>query len=229
MSKQPSKKSRSTASVASSPDQISNFQLFILLLSMLSILNVLVFLLPFSSQVKEVFQTMGNLYCLFFLADFFIHLKNSKPKSQYFFKQLGILDLLGSIPIAFFSIFRIYRVLKYIVLLKRYTIKRLLADVNSRRAESALFLVLFVLVFVLQFGGAAVLGFESKAANANILSASDALWWGVVSVTTVGYGDRFPVTNPGRMIGVLLMFVGVGTFGVLTSYLANSLLAPPKK
>lgn len=209
--------------------QISNFQLFILLLSMLSIINVVVFFLPLSPEVKEVFITMGNFYCLFFFADFLIRLNKSKPKSKYFFKQLGFLDLLGSIPVPFFSIFRVYRVFKYIVLLKRYTIKRLISDVNSRRAESALFLVMFTLVFVLQFGGALALTAESMDGNANIKTASDALWWGVVTVTTVGYGDRFPVTGYGRIVGVLLMFVGVGTFGVLTSYLATTLLAPPKK
>lgn len=223
------KKATNSTAVSNVPAQISNFELFILLLSVLSVLNVIVFFMPFAPEVKEVFRVMGNFYCIFFLVDFFVHLKNASSKSKYFFKEFGFLDLLGSIPNPAFAVFRIYRIVKYARILRKYTVRRLLADVNSRRAESALFLVFFILIFVVQFGGALTLGLESKATNANILSASDALWWGVVTVTTVGYGDRFPVTDPGRMVGVVLMFVGVGTFGVLTSYLANTLLAPPKE
>lgn len=211
------------------PEKISNFQLFILLLSLVSILNIIVLLLPLPNEVKQVFRIMGNFYCIFFFVDFLIHLQQSKPKTKYFFKKFGFLDLLGSIPIGGFALFRIYRVIKYIVLLKRYTIKKLFQDINERRSESALFLVMFLLLFVLQYGGALVLLVESQAENPNIVTASDSLWWGVVTVTTVGYGDRYPVTSIGRIVGVVIMFVGVGVFGVLTSYLANTLLAPRKK
>ena len=62
---------------------------------------------------------------------------------------------------------------------------------------------------------------ERNDANANIKTASDALWWAYVTVTTVGYGGS-PVTNSGRIVGVLLMTIGVGLFGVLTGYLANA-------
>jgi voltage-gated potassium channel len=47
-----------------------------------------------------------------------------------------------------------------------------------------------------------------------------------VTVTTVGYGDKYPVTNSGRIVGILLMTIGVGLFGVLTGYLANAFLKP---
>jgi voltage-gated potassium channel Kch len=81
---------------------------------------------------------------------------------------------------------------------------------------------------VLQFGSMFVLGAEANAENANIRTASDALWWSYVTVTTVGYGDRFPVTNYGRLIGVAMLTIGVGLFGVLTGFLANAFLAPAK-
>jgi voltage-gated potassium channel len=67
---------------------------------------------------------------------------------------------------------------------------------------------------------------ERSDADANIKTASDALWWAYVTVTTVGYGDKYPVTNSGRLVGVLLMTIGVGLFGVLTGYLANAFLKP---
>ena len=67
---------------------------------------------------------------------------------------------------------------------------------------------------------------ESKSADANIKNASDVLWYIYVTVTTVGYGDRFPVTNSGRIIGVLILTVGVGLFGTLTAFLANAFVKP---
>jgi voltage-gated potassium channel len=73
-----------------------------------------------------------------------------------------------------------------------------------------------------------VLAAEARADNANILTASDALWWSYVTVTTVGYGDRFPVTTSGRVVGVAMLTIGVGLFGVLTGFLANAFLAPKR-
>ena len=65
-----------------------------------------------------------------------------------------------------------------------------------------------------------------NAPSANIQTASDAVWYTIVTITTVGYGDKYPVTNPGRIVGVLIMIVGVGLFGVLTGFLANTFLSP---
>ncbi len=56
------------------------------------------------------------------------------------------------------------------------------------------------------------------------LTYSDALWWGFVTCTTVGYGDYFPVTPGGRMIGILLMLVGISTFGFVTAAIASVLV-----
>ena len=71
-----------------------------------------------------------------------------------------------------------------------------------------------------------ILWAEGGNPNANIHSGSDAVWWAYVTVTTVGYGDRYPVTNEGRLIGIALLTIGVGLFGVLTGFLANTFLAP---
>jgi hypothetical protein len=73
-----------------------------------------------------------------------------------------------------------------------------------------------------------VLQFESRSPDANIKTGGDALWWAVVTITTVGYGDFYPVTTLGRLTGVSVMFAGVGIIGALASILA-SLLVPPVK
>ena len=57
--------------------------------------------------------------------------------------------------------------------------------------------------------------------DANIKTAEDALWWSYVTITTVGNGDRFPVTTGGRIIGTLLMTAGVGLFGTFTAFVSS--------
>ena len=61
---------------------------------------------------------------------------------------------------------------------------------------------------------------EREVANSNIKSFGDGLWWAVTTVTTVGYGDRFPTTSVGRVIAVGLMLVGISLMGVITASVA---------
>ena len=56
---------------------------------------------------------------------------------------------------------------------------------------------------------------------ANIASYPDALWWAVTTITTVGYGDRFPMSSPGRAVAVVLMIAGIAMFGVITATIAT--------
>jgi voltage-gated potassium channel len=70
-------------------------------------------------------------------------------------------------------------------------------------------------------GAVAVLDVERDAPGANITSFGDALWWASTTVTTVGYGDRYPVTGEGRMIAVVLMVVGIGLVGAVTASVAT--------
>jgi voltage-gated potassium channel len=96
------------------------------------------------------------------------------------------------------------------------------------RAGSALYALLLMGVFVLQFGSLTMLYLEQDAPGANITTASDALWYTIVTISTVGYGDQFPVTNAGRFAGTLMIVLGVAIFGTFTGYLANLFLAPRK-
>jgi voltage-gated potassium channel len=73
------------------------------------------------------------------------------------------------------------------------------------------YVLLFAMVVVV-IAGALVTVAERGAASANILTLSDGLWWAVTTVTTVGYGDRYPTTSMGRGIGVALMLLGITLF-----------------
>jgi voltage-gated potassium channel len=84
-----------------------------------------------------------------------------------------------------------------------------------------LFRVLLAATGLLFLGAWVDLLCENHAPGSNIHSYGDALWWAVVTVTTVGYGDRFPVTAGGRAVAVILMLVGIGLIGTLTATVAS--------
>ena len=69
-----------------------------------------------------------------------------------------------------------------------------------------------------------MLQFESRSPDANITTGGDALWWAVVTITTVGYGDRYPITMLGRTDRLHVMVAGIGIIGALASILASILV-----
>jgi voltage-gated potassium channel len=75
-------------------------------------------------------------------------------------------------------------------------------------------------LMLVTFCSIAILNVESVEA-ANIKTAEDAVWWSLVTIATVGYGDRYPVTTEGRMIAVVLMSGGVALYGVFSGFLAS--------
>ena len=85
----------------------------------------------------------------------------------------------------------------------------------------SLFRVLIAAVATLVLGAWLVLLFEENIKGSNIHNFPDALWWAVVTVTTVGYGDRYPVSAGGRTVAVILMLIGIGLIGVLTATVAS--------
>jgi voltage-gated potassium channel len=106
--------------------------------------------------------------------------------------------------------------------LKGNDFRKMLTD---QLAQSTL-LFTFVLALILIFTIALlVLKAEQGNANANITTYSNAVWWAFVTITTVGYGDYYPVTNLGRFLALILMFSGLGIIGVLSSYLASTFIS----
>jgi voltage-gated potassium channel len=204
------------------------YELFIMALSCLSIVN-LVLLLPFmppDAAQDQVILMVDGVLTVIFLGDFTYRSVKAESFRRYFLHERGWLDLLGSLPLL--RIFRIFRVLRVGRLMREYGFGVLLNWVTHERAQSALYVVVFLVIVVLETTSIAVLPFEAKSPNANITSAGDALWWGIVTVTTVGYGDQYPVTTGGRLVGVFLLLTGVALFATFTGYLSNAFLAPQK-
>jgi len=96
---------------------------------------------------------------------------------------------------------------------------------SQRREQSAFFTSVLLTFLLLTSCSIAILELEADSGG-NITTAQDAMWWAVSTMTTVGYGDTYPVTSEGRLIAVFLMTAGVGTFGVLAGLIASWFLSP---
>ena len=205
----------------------TSYELFILLLSILSILNLVVFIIPKIDPVVEgVVVIIDGFITLIFILDFLYRFFTAESKREYFFRNWGWADFLASIPIPQFKVFRIFRIVRALRLLRMYGWRAMVNEVRENRASSALYLTIFTVIIVLEFGGMGIVFAEAYDIDSNIKTAGDGIWWAFVTITTVGYGDLFPVTSLGRFMGFFVMVLGVGTFAVLTGFLANVFLSP---
>jgi voltage-gated potassium channel len=207
------------------------YNIFILLLTIQSLVVMVLLLLPLSDAMHGTLFFFDNAICVIFLIDFAYNLTGSTPKRQYFIYHRGWLDLIGSIPTfgvlrftALLRLARLSRLARIARLLGGQQRKALVEDVIKNRSQYALFITFLSAYVVLTFSTVLMLWFESSSPDANITTGGDALWWGFVTITTVGYGDFFPVTFLGRATAVFVMFAGVGIIGSLASILASILV-----
>jgi voltage-gated potassium channel len=185
-------------------------------------------LLPLSESTSAILDHIDNLVCLIFFADFFINLYLAPSKLQYL--KWGWIDLVSSIPMV--DALRAGRIARMIRILRAFRgirSARFVAEHLVRcRADGAFFGVALLSILLVLFSSIAILQVET-APESNIHSPQDALWWAYATITTVGYGDKYPVTPEGRLIAAVLMTAGVGLFGSFTGLIASWVLKPTRK
>ncbi len=210
------------------------YNIFILVLTIYSLALMVLLILPLDDDTHHLINLYDNAICVIFLIDFAYNLTGSKPKRAYFISGRGWLDLIGSIPsfsfipfTALFRLARLSRLARITKLLGGQAGKDLVIDVLKNRSQYATFITILLAGMVLSTASILILQEESRSPGANITTGGDAIWWGIVTITTVGYGDFYPVTTLGRITAVFVMFAGIGIIGALASILASLLVAPP--
>lgn len=203
-----------------------SYEIFMAALSILSIINLGLAWFIADESMSYIIVGVNFLLTLFFAGDFIYRMITAESRSHYFFRDFGWADMLASIPFAQTNILRVFRLIKVYRLLRDYGPRNIVRSIIKDRADSALLSLFFIGILVMEFGSLQMLRLESNAQDANITNASDALWYVIVTMSTVGYGDTYPVTNPGRVMGIIIIVVGVAIFGTLTGFLANAFLSP---
>ncbi len=204
----------------------ANYELFVLAMVLLQLVNSFLIVFLRNDPAVQIPIVISTGVVVFLLLDAFYRLFRAGNRRRYLFKFHGYLVFIGSLPAPFLVVARL---IWYAIVTRRF--RRSDYDdmgriVVKKSAQTALLAVILAAVLVMEIGSVLIMHAESVAANANIVDAGDALWWALVTMATVGYGDLYPVTSEGRLVAVFVMIVGVGLFTVLTSYLAQRFLRP---
>jgi voltage-gated potassium channel len=201
------------------------WEIFVMCLAILSIVNLVLAMLIRDPNLEQVLVVMDGIIVLVFTGDLLRRLSRADDNRRYLVNGEGWVDAISIIPVL--RVTRLLRVVRVIRVMQRMGGPgAALTAFFKHRATGGLLLVLFVALLVLEFGSLAMLWAERSAPDASITTAGDALWYLLVTMSTVGYGDLYPVTQAGRAIGTVIIIVGVGVFGTLTGFLATLFLEP---
>ncbi len=201
--------------------ELGFLSLLVLVLSVYVIFSLTIdFLFKLPKEISHMIHIVDNIVCVVFLIDFFVRYKKAESKLQ--FMKWGWIDLIASIPTFYlgqagrlFSILRILRIIRAF----RST-RHIFLHIFHNRIKGTFTSVVILAIVCVLLSTLGILEAET-APNSNIKTAEDALWWSYSTITSVGYGDKYPVTSAGRLIAAVLMTVGVGLFGTFTAYVSS--------
>lgn len=204
------------------------YQLFMLTLCILTLVGVAIQVVVHPGpEVGGVLIAADTVACALFFVDFLITLRRSPDKWRYMVTW-GWLDLLSSIPVFDAARWgRAARIARLLRLLRGVRASMVLTEVVLMHRRQSVFLAAsLTLLLILVSSSVLVLMVEADAATGNIRSTEDAVWWAMTTMTTVGYGDRYPVTTEGRLVAAAVMATGVGVVGVLSGLFASWFMEP---
>jgi len=162
---------------------------------------------------RSACRIAGYVIWAIFVADYLVRIRLARDRSRYVFRHVPDL-MVVALPVL-----RPLRLLRLVMLLRM--VNRSATD--SLRGRVAVY-VAGAAVLLVFTASLAELDAERHHAHANITGFGDAWWWAMTTVTTVGYGDRYPVTTQGRIVAVGLMLGGIALIGVITAALASWLI-----
>ncbi len=208
-----------------------SFDLFVQALIILSIITFSIETLPDLGQVpKDIFGVVETVIVVIFTLEYLLRLYVADSKFNYIFSFYGIIDLAAIVPFYMSTgidlrSLRIFRMLRLFRLMKllRYNraIRRFARAFLIAREEIILFGVVTAMLLYLSAVG--IYYFENEAQPESFKSIFHSLWWAISTLTTVGYGDIYPITVGGRIFTFVILMVGLGIVAVPAGLLASAL------
>ena len=198
------------------------YQIVSALLSLVSLVNLIPMTFVATNDPSYVLaRIIDYILCGVFFIDFVVQLLLA-PNRLAYFRTRGWLDLCSSIAwVDFLRITRIFRIFHFFRTLRE--MKGLIRTLLKNSALSVPLLICISTVVMLYITATMILQFESGV-DGGINHPMDAIWWAVVTITTVGYGDLVPITYSGKMLGIAVMIFGVAFYGSVSGFLASWLV-----
>ncbi|MDG1476165.1 MAG: ion transporter [Vicingaceae bacterium] len=207
------------------------FDYFIQILILISLIAFSIETLPNnSSETKNALRFLEIFSVSVFSIEYVLRIYVAKNPFKYIFSFYGIIDLLAILPfylkaaidlraLRAFRIFRIFRALKLI----RYNkaLNRFNVAAKIVKEEMVLFFIVTAILIFISASG--IYFFENEAQPESFSSIFHSIWWAVLTLTTVGYGDTYPITIGGKIFTFFVLIIGIGVVTVPAGLVATAL------
>ena len=193
--------------------------MFIQVLILISVVTFSMETIPdLSSQTRILLRYIEVVCVIIFTIEYLLRIYAAERKFKFLFSFYGIIDFLAILPfyLAIGVDLRSLRALRFLRLFRIFKLVRYNKALNhfSRAIKSAkeqIFLFIFITVLLIYFAAIGIYYFESKAQPEHFSSIFDSLWWAIITLTTVGYGDVYPITVGGKVFtSFILLFSSPG-------------------
>lgn len=219
------------------------FEVMILIIIFVNIIAVILETVPSIFQpYKDIFNFIDKISIIIFIIEYFVRVWISnvnirykgriKGRLRYIKSPMAIIDLIAIIPFFFpfilidfreLRMIRLFRLLRVFKLARYFLALRIFGRVLLEKKEE--FVLSFILVFMLLIISSSMMYFFEHEVQPEVFtSIPQAMWWGVATLSTVGYGDVYPVTSLGKIFGATIAMLGIGIFAIPTGIFATGLM-----
>ena len=207
------------------------FAYFIQFLILLSVVTFSIETLPnLTEQQIEILHKIELFCVIVFTAEYFARIYVAQNKPKFIFSFFGIIDLLAILP--FYLSFgfdlkslRLLRMFRLFRLFKMARYNRAMANFIKAMVSAKEQIILFMLltIVLIYFSAVGIYYFEHEAQPQHFSSVFESLWWSIVTLTTVGYGDVYPITVGGRIFTFIILLIGLGIVAIPTGIISSAL------
>ena len=207
------------------------FDFFIQLIILLSLLSFSLETLPnLPSGLRDVLEIFELISIVLFSVEYILRVIVSKKPLSYIFSFYGIIDLLAVLPfflntildLRFLRAFRVFRVFRALKLIRyNKALNRFKVAFKIVKEELVLFFIVTMILLFLTSAG--IYFFENQAQPEVFKSVFHSGWWSIVTLTTVGYGDVYPITLGGKIFTFFVLMIGIGIVAIPAGLVGTAL------
>ena len=176
------------------------------------------------------FELIEKIIVIIFSFEYLLRVYVAKNPFKYIFSFYGIIDLLSTLPfylkltfdLRFIRIFRVFRIFRALKLIK-YNKALQRFSIAFKLVKEELMLFFIVTLILIYISGSGMYFFENEAQPETFKTVFHSFWWAVVTLTTVGYGDVFPITVGGRILTFFILMLGIGIVTVPAGIFSSAL------
>ncbi|TXE15895.1 ion transporter [Psychroserpens burtonensis] len=181
-------------------------------------------------KTRSILHFVETFCVIIFTIEYLLRIYVANHKLKFIFSFFGLIDFLAILPfylafgvdlrslraLRFLRLFRIFKLVRYNRAMTQFT-----RAIKS--AKEQIFLFIFITLILIYFAAVGIYYFENQAQPEHFSSIFDSLWWAIITLTTVGYGDVYPITIGGKMFTFFILMIGLGIVAIPTGIISSAL------